>query len=425
MKIRLWKGYHSEALRGLLRQTWQNDELLILVPPFLKELDFVCQLPPGEIEFCGEWAGLEIERASDETRSFPVAPVLGVFTSGTVSGVPRLVLYSKENIASSVDAILALFDESRIQSVFCYPQPFHTFGLILGYVLPMLRGFELLTGVGRYSRSFHELRAGLRTPGLLTLGTPTHFHDLLAHVRGAGRELAPSYSSIIGGARVSVTLWRQLRDTLHIEQPSIGYGATEASPGITHLPPGREPLEDGELGFVFPHLSVQLRAGRGLEFSGRSLCLAVIQNGKLEFPSTVLLSDDIRRRADDVLIYHGRTELILNRGGQKFSLEHIEEVVRRNLDVEIVCVSLPDIRLGEDLGVLVRTSSLEDASAQRARIHEAVCSAFDSKFDVANFVDVAEFPLLENAKVDRRMGIELCLSQRGGPSGGQNGLVTT
>ncbi|MBI3556417.1 MAG: AMP-binding protein, partial [Deltaproteobacteria bacterium] len=323
MKIRLWKGYHSQGLRSLLAQTWSassNDEMLIACPPFLKDLDFVRQLPAGEIEFCGEWAGLEIERKAGESRSYAEPPVLGVFTSGTVSGVARLVLYSRANIESSLDAILALFERSRIETVFCYPQPFHTFGLILGYALPMLRDFQLVTGQGRYSRSFHELRAAQRNERLLTLGTPTHFHDLLSYVREAGIELAPSYSSIVGGAMVSVAQWRAIRDFLHVQAPSIGYGATEASPGVSHLPPGREPLEDGEIGFAFPHLSVALHAGRGLEFSGRSLCLAMIQDGRLEFPKSVLLTDDVRQRDDGRLVYQGRTELILNRGGQKYSL---------------------------------------------------------------------------------------------------------
>ena len=412
MKIRLWKGYHSESLRGLLAQTWANDELLILTPPFLKDLDFVCQLPAGEIEFCGEWAGLEIERESFESREYPVAPVLGVFTTGTVSGLPRLVLYSKANIESSLDAILALFDRSRIESVFCYPQPFHTFGLILGYALPLLRGFELVTGTGKYSKSFHELRASLKTEGLLTLGTPTHFHDLLQYVQDERCELAHSYTAIVGGAKVTTTLWRQLRDVLHISQPSIGYGATEASPGITHLPPGREPLEDGEVGFPFPHLAVQMHAGRGLEFSGASLCTAMIQNGRLEFPTSVMISDDVRQRADGRLVYHGRTELILNRGGQKYSLEHIEEIVRSRLALDVVCVSLPDDRLGEDLGVLLRAHSGDESRAEFERVHEMVCQAFDSKFDLANFVGVPDFPMNENSKVDRRSGAELCLRLR-------------
>ena len=138
----------------------------------------------------------------------------------------------------------------------------------------------------------------------------------------------------------------------------------------------------------------------------------MIQKGVLEFPRSVLISDDVRRRGDGRLVYHGRTELILNRGGQKYSLEHIEEIVRSRLDLEVLCVSLPDGRLGEDLGVLLRSASTDESRAEFERVHEMVCQAFDSKFDLANFVRVPEFPMNENSKIDRRGGTELCLRLR-------------
>ncbi len=51
-------------------------------------------------------------------------PVLGVFTSGTMSASPRLVLYTNANLRASLEGIYSPLDHSRIEHVFCYPQAF-------------------------------------------------------------------------------------------------------------------------------------------------------------------------------------------------------------------------------------------------------------------------------------------------------------
>src|ERR1044072_8817899 len=114
MRIRVWQGFHSEEIKKLIGETWlSDDQLLILAPPGVNANDF---LP-----------------AIEATREWPARPVLGLFTSGTTAGGKKSFLYSKANIRASLEGILKFFDVSRIDSIFCYPQPFHTFGLLLGY----------------------------------------------------------------------------------------------------------------------------------------------------------------------------------------------------------------------------------------------------------------------------------------------------
>jgi len=204
MKIRVWRGFHSEELLELVRGAWERDELLVLCPPALKDFGFVDLLPEGEVRGAGELVGEVFHRKSGVAPiDYPGRPVLGVFTSGTLSGTPRLVLYSKRNLEFSLSGIRSFFNPSRFDTIFCYPQPFHTFGLVLGYVHAAVHGLKLVTGQGKYTRAFHQRRAELREESLLTLGTPTHFHDLLAYARGERTQLMPSYSCILGGAKVS------------------------------------------------------------------------------------------------------------------------------------------------------------------------------------------------------------------------------
>ena len=380
--IRVWQGFHSEELSGLIRHAWEKEELLIVCSPAMKDLSFVDFL---------------------RTQTYPDKPILGVFTSGTSGGSPRLVLYSKRNIESSLQGIRSFFETNRFDTLFCYPQPFHTFGLVLGYVHAAIYGLKLVTGEGRYSRSFHSKRVELHSHSVLTLGTPTHFHDLLKFTRSKGIELVPSYSCIVGGAKVSAPLWYLIRDALHIEAPSVGYRASEACPGVTHQSPGEEPRESGEIGRAIPGVSTRIVPGEGFEFSGANVCMAIVQDGRIEFPKQILLRDEIRCREDGVLIYEGRTDLVLNRGGQKFSLERIEETIRGEIDIETICVTLPDDRLGEELGILVRERS------KKASIYSLLQKEFGQSFDPTRYIEVEQFPLNESLKIDRKRGTQLLL----------------
>lgn len=373
----LWKGYHSEELPGFIAKAWDTEELLVLCPPMLKDFSFL--------------------KALEETK-LPFKPVLGVFTSGTMSSSPRLVLYSRENILAALEGIFSLFDRARIGHIFCYPQAFHTFGLTLGYVAAHVCGWKLHTPHGKYSRVSHEDRLALREPDVLTLGTPTHFYDLLQLVKG-GREIAPSYTCIMGGAGVSRALWQSVRDDLKIEAPSIGYGCTEAAPGISHLAPGRAPTCDDEIGFPLSSID-SITGPEGVEIFGSSLCRAIIQDGRVEFPERVMIRDRVLTNDEGSWVYGGRLDLTLNRGGQKFSLEAIEKSLAENLQAGVVAAAVRDVRFGEDLGLAVISTRGRDEFAAMAQ--DILMREFSLKIAPEKILFVEEFPLNECSKLDRK-----------------------
>lgn len=403
LRIRLWRGYHAPDTMDVVRRAWEEGELLVLCPPALADFGFLESFPRADYRFSGEWSRGEppLPRRHADVP-FPEQPVYGLFTTGTTRERPKLVLYSRRNVEASLDGILSFFDTSRLGTVFCYPQPAHTFGLCLGYLLSYLRGLALVTGEGKYATSFHEKRAAVRDPSTLTLGTPTHLRDLIAYVEARGLKLAPTYSAILGGAAVPRSLWREVRDKLAIEAPSVGYGATEACPGVTHLPPGREPVEDGEIGVALPHLTLEIGEGE-LTARGSSVCLATLSEGKWDFPDRLTLADDVRRRDDGVLVFRGRAGRLLNRGGEKFALDQIEGHLRA-LGAEAVAVALPDARLGQELGIVARTAS---SAPPVATLYESLHAAFGRRFDPSRFIAVEALPLDDSGKPDRRAAAAL------------------
>ncbi len=379
MKFRLTKDYHGPALLDEVAAAWRGDHLLVVCPPTLKDYSF--------------------EAVLQTAQPWPDQPVLGVFTSGTLSTSPRLVLYSRKNVECSLDAIHGLFDLKRIEHLFCYPQAFHTFGLTLGYVAALHRGWKLHTSSGKYSSAAHAGRVNLREERVLTLGTPTHFYDLLSYCRQDKVALTPSYSCIMGGAAVMQKLWSEIKSDLQIEAPSIGYGCTEASPGITHLPPGILPDKDGEIGY--PLSSVQSKVGkRGVRIEGDGLCMAIVQNGKIEFPKHITIRDQIEIDLRGSWHFLGRLDLTLNRGGVKYSLEAIERDLSYSTRLAVVAATVRDARLGEDLAVAV-VGSTDPASVQ-AQVAEALRSRWGLRLNPDRIRFVNELPLNECAKLDRR-----------------------
>ncbi len=376
----LWKGFHDPKLLPLLERAWLGEHLLILLPPRLEDQSFLKEL-----------------------QKIDLSPyVLGVFTSGTSSGRPKLVLYTRKNIESSIQSVYGLFDTNRIQNLFCYPHPFHTFGLILGYMASILKGWELYPLNGRYSQSFHDERLHITDERTLTLGAPAHFRDLIHHLEKEKRSIFPSYSCIVGGAPVRVDLWNQIRERLKIESPSIGYGATEASPAVTHLAPGKTPHSDGEIGSPLAHLEVRIQED-GLYFRGDSVCGAILDEDTWIHPKEILLKDKIEKTWDGRWIFKERLDLVLNRGGEKFSLEAIESFIWEKFRIEAAAVCVPDERLGFELGILL----VEDSHQASEFKFEELQDYFKCRFNPSLVRSVKQLPRNSSYKIHRQACLEI------------------
>lgn len=414
MNLKVWRGYHSSELLKELDLAWQGKQCLIVGSPGFKDNDFLKSLPE-QIE--SAW----LQQKDKAPSSFDDVPILGVLTSGTAAS-PRLVLYSKKNIESSLSAITKLFDESKINTVFCYPQPFHTFGLNLGYILSMVKGWKLVTPEGKYSRAAHAARVALREEKVLTLGTPVHLLDLKNYCVKEGVQMAPSYTAIVGGAAVTKKLWRMLRDELHIAEPSIGYGCTEAAPGLMHLPPGIEPGIDHCIGFPLEGVQVQLLNEQGLEFSGPNLCVAYEQEGRLHFPKSMVIRDHLVKISDGSYQFLGRYDLVINSGGLKISLDKVERWIFEKFGYDALAFGVKDARLGEDLGVMIHspakvvadTVSIDSSgpgSIDIAFLIAGISEVFGKKIAATNVMVVEHFPQNLNGKPDRKLAGEIIRQQ--------------
>jgi len=398
-RIFIWKGYHDQTMFDFFKLCWDKNYLLVCCPPNLKDFSFIDSLPEGDISLCGQWPDTKpLIKAASKKTAYPETPILGVFTTGTSREKPRLVLYSKTNITSCHNAIFSLFDISRIRQVYCYPQPYHVFGILLGYAACHLKKWRLVVPEGRYNADHHRYFTEKVSSETISLFTPTHLNDLSRYLVTNKIKPTKSYSCIIGGAKVMTSDWHNAKTIANIDQPSIGYGCTEASPGISHLAPGVKPTQDGEVGSTLPSVNLELFGKKGLEFSGPSLAMATIESGKVSFLKKMKLNDQLSRRNNGSMVFNTRTDNILNRGGEKFALEEIESFIKMSHKVESICVPVTHSRLGLELGVVIQSSS----KLKKATLYKSLESKFGKKFSVQNYIETDQLPVNDQAKLDRK-----------------------
>lgn len=392
--IQIFKGYHSADLVQSLSKAWQLNQTLVVCPAHMDTVPFI--------------------NDNNLMAKIPKDIVLGVFTSGTVSGKPRLILYTKKNIESSLRSIRELYDVKKIDKIFCYPQPTHAFGLILGYIHAQLFSIPLVFLEGRYSSEAHAKWIAEATPGMLTLGTPTHFMDLIHWVQKNKIQPKETYSAIIGGAAVTKKLWTDAKNELRIDQPSIGYGASEASPGVTHLKPGVSPLQDGDIGELLSGVTLEEKTSSGYFFKGDNLCAGIIDENGFQQPERIYIKDDLVETASGHFVFEGRSDLLINRGGLKISPENLEGKLFSDLGLKSVCVPVFNERLGQDVGFVVQKKSDEDLELSQKLKVDVIQYLKEHCFlnlSEENIV-IDDIPLNSSAKFDRIESYRLILKSR-------------
>ena len=228
------------------------------------------------------------------------------------TGQPKWVALSDTNILSVLSSHLPLLyphatlgapddEAARNGPVVLSILPwFHSFGLVVDLFTALFSGATLIRDPsgGRDVQSI--LRAG-------ELYGVTHVSMVPLHVRriaaapGGLRFLQRLQGGVVGGAPIT----SDLVDILRTTKLRVGYGQTEASPGISLGRPGTFACN----GLGDPvGCDVRITLEGHLQFKGHNACLGTFQRGQLMPLPTDRWQDtgDLVRRDDDRLIFIGR-----------------------------------------------------------------------------------------------------------------------
>ncbi len=180
------------------------------------------------------------------------SPAVVLFTSGSEK-TPKAVPLSHRNIISNIQSALTAFAINRDAVMLGFLPVFHSFGLSVTTLLPLLSGLRCVhhhdpTDAGGLVR-----KIAMYKPTLLC-GTPTFVSYILD--RGSSQQLASLKLFVVGAEKCPQALFDRVAEKLPGARVHEGYGITECSPLVSVNTPTQYKL--GSIGVPLPGIAVQV-----------------------------------------------------------------------------------------------------------------------------------------------------------------------
>ncbi len=354
----------------------------------------------AKVTFIDKLRGLR-EAKRPLVRRTPDDPAAILFTSGS-EGTPKGVVLSNRNMLANAAQAEARIDFGRADKVFSVLPLFHSFGLTVGLVLPLVSG----VGVYLYPSPLHyriipEMIYG--TNATILFGTDTF---LAGYARAAHSYDFRSLRYILAGAEpVKETTRRTYMEKFGLRILE-GYGVTETAPALALNTPMFNKF--GTVGRLLPGMEARLDPVPGVEVGGRLFVrgpnvmlgyLRAENPGVLEPPEAgwhdtgdIVTIDD-----DGFISIKGRAKRFAKIGGEMISLSAVEGLAAELWpDAMSGATTVPDARKGERL-ILVTTKS----DPKRSDFLAFARSRGASEMMVPTEVLILEkLPLLGSGKID-------------------------
>ena len=335
-----------------------------------------------------------------------------LFTSGS-EGVPKGVVLSHRNMLANAAQARARIDFGREDKVFNVLPMFHSFGLTVGVVLPLVCGVRIyLYPSPLHYRTVPELVYGVNAT--IMFGTDTF---LAGYARAAHPYDFRSLRYILAGAEPVKETTRRV----YLEKFGLrileGYGVTETAPALALNTPMFNSF--GTVGRILPGMQARLEKVAGVEEGGRLVVRGpnvMIGYLKAENPGIIEpppegwydTGDIVTIDGQGFVAIKGRAKRFAKVAGEMVSLAAVEALAG-DLWPQATCavVALPDLRKGERL---VLATDKKDAA-------RATFMAFAKERHAADLMIPSEvmifdkLPLLGSGKVDL-MGLAQVVRER-------------
>jgi acyl-[acyl-carrier-protein]-phospholipid O-acyltransferase/long-chain-fatty-acid--[acyl-carrier-protein] ligase len=324
-----------------------------------------------------------------------------LFTSGS-EGVPKGVVLSHRNMLANAAQARARIDFGREDKVFNVLPLFHSFGLTVGMVLPLVSGVRLyLYPSPLHYRTVPELIYGVNAT--IMFGTDTF---LAGYARSAHPYDFRSLRYILAGAEPVKESTRRV----YLEKFGLrileGYGVTETAPALALNTPMFNKF--GAVGRILPGMEARLDKVEGVEEGGRLVVrgpnvmlgyLKTDKPGVLEPPpegwhdtGDIVTIDD-----QGFITIKGRAKRFAKVGGEMISLAAVEALAG-DLWPQQPCavLAVPDARKGERL---ILATQKKDATRAEFMTFAKQRHAADLMIP-AEVMIFDKLPMLGSGKVD-------------------------
>ncbi len=331
----------------------------------------------------------------------PDDPAAILFTSGS-EGAPKAVVLSHRNMLSNAAQAAARIDFGRQDKVFNVLPMFHSFGLTVGFVLPLVSGVPVyLYPTPLHYRVVPELVYS--TNATILFGTDTF---LAGYARAAHPYDFRSLRYVLAGAEpVKETTRRTYLEKFGVRILE-GYGVTETAPVLAINTPMHNRF--GTVGRLMPGMQAKLEPVPGIEGAGRlhvrgpNVMLGYMRAsapGLLEPPPEGWhdTGDIVSIDAEGFITIRGRAKRFAKIGGEMVSLAAVEALASDLWkDRQSAVASVPDARKGERL---ILVTDAPDATRE-AFVAFARSRGATELTMPAQVLTVAKMPLLGTGKID-------------------------
>lgn len=339
----------------------------------------------------------------------PRNPAVVLFTSGS-EALPKGVALTHENLLANISGIMEAFPLSRGDTLLGFLPTFHSFGLTVCTLLPLVTGLRVA-----YHPNPNESRkiAGSvhKWGATIMAGTPTFLRSILA---AGGPEQLSSLRTLISGAERAP---QELFDAASRVNANIavleGYGITECAPVVSLTRPGEprvgvgKPLSGTDIVIVHPEtLEVLPDKTDGLilisspsVFPGYldpSINPFVEVRGKRYYNS-----GDMGRLERGSLVITGRLKRFIKIAGEMVSLTAVEEALQKRIQspdgAPAVAVLSKGIEGDARPLLLLFTSESVTLEAANTILRDA---GFPYLVSLAEIKKITPLPLLGSGKTD-------------------------
>jgi acyl-[acyl-carrier-protein]-phospholipid O-acyltransferase / long-chain-fatty-acid--[acyl-carrier-protein] ligase len=342
----------------------------------------------------------------------PDDPAVILFTSGS-EGAPKGVVLSHRNILANAAQAAARIDFGRSDKVFNVLPLFHSFGLTVGLILPLVSGVRVyLYPSPLHYRTVPELVYGANAT--IMFGTDTF---LAGYARMAHAYDFRSLRYILAGAEPV----KQSTRRTYLEKFGLrileGYGVTETAPVLAINTPMFNKF--GTVGRLMPGVEARLEPVPGLSECGRlfvrgpNVMLGYVRAenpGVIEPPPEGWhdTGDIVAIDAQGFVTIKGRAKRFAKIGGEMISLAAVEMLAAELWpDALSAAATVPDLRKGERLILFTQR-----AEATRSTFQSFARSKGASDLMIPSDIVVLEnIPVLGTGKVDNLAVTKLAQQQ--------------
>lgn len=274
----------------------------------------------------------------------PDDPLVVIFTSGSEKA-PKAVPLTHRNLLSNLQSVLDQYPMiNRDDSVIGFLPPFHSFGLMATFLLPVLCGAKVVHHPDPTDSGTLAQKVAAYRPTLIC-GTPTFLNYILDRVEPGDTEAMASLKYVVFGAeKAPDSLFEKLNEFATNAAHMEGFGISECSPMVC-----LNPVEDsrrGTLGPAVPGVEIMTVNPDTLEpldtsQSDETIGMLLV-HGDNVFPGYLgydgpspfhefdgkrwyVTGDLARIDADGYVHFAGRLKRFLKAGGEMISLPALED----------------------------------------------------------------------------------------------------